>query len=93
MYPANGDTQGAFIVQESHLREIREEIDARRLAQEVSQGQAADSTRGRTGKFALLLLNAVGNRLAARIIQSRSNPLRPASIARPADVQTAGLLK
>ena len=84
MYPANCDTQGAFIMQEQHLQELCQETEAWHLAQEVSQGQVADSTRGRVGQFALLLLNAIGNRLAARIIQRRSHPLRPASNAGPA---------
>ena len=76
MYPSNLDTQGAYIVHEQHLQELRQEMDCWRLAQEVSRDPASGSIPGRMGQFAMHFQNAAGTLLTSHLIQSLSNGFR-----------------
>jgi hypothetical protein len=93
MYPSNLDTRGAYLIQEQHMQEIQQEVDASRLVAEVHQSLASRIKADQGWHFALRFLNAGGNFLTSRILQSFSKVFQLASNWLSGDVQTDRPLK
>jgi hypothetical protein len=72
MFPPNYDVRGAQMVHEQHLKELRAEAEAYRLAQEFKQARAANEAA--KPSLMMRMVRAVVGRIQTLLSATRAKP-------------------